>query len=72
MRRGERVAVAAVFDRERMAERVADLAVQGVYVGTSSWKYPGWLGQLYDSRRYEWRGKFAESRFKKECLAEYA
>jgi len=50
----------------------ADLAVQGVYVGTSSWKYRGWCGMLYDSARYEWRGKFAESRFNRNCLAEYA
>jgi uncharacterized protein YecE (DUF72 family) len=62
----------AVFDRERVAGWAADLAVQGVYVGTSSWKYPGWLGQLYDGRRYEYRGKFAETRFKRDCLAEYA
>jgi uncharacterized protein YecE (DUF72 family) len=62
----------ASFDRERVAEWAADLAVQGVYVGTSSWKYPGWLGQLYDGRRYEYRGKFAETRFKRDCLAEYA
>jgi uncharacterized protein YecE (DUF72 family) len=27
---------------------------------------------LYDPARYEWRGKFAESRFEKNCLAEYA
>ena len=27
---------------------------------------------LYDEARYVWRGKFAESRFKKNCLDEYA
>ncbi|HWQ91932.1 MAG TPA: DUF72 domain-containing protein, partial [Clostridia bacterium] len=27
---------------------------------------------LYDRSRYEWRGKFAESRFRQGCLAEYA
>jgi hypothetical protein len=27
---------------------------------------------LYDRSRYEWRGKFAETRFKRDCLAEYA
>ncbi len=27
---------------------------------------------LYDPARYEYRGKFAESRFKRECLREYA
>jgi uncharacterized protein YecE (DUF72 family) len=60
------------FSREDLAERVADLAVQGVYVGTSSWKYPGWCGLLYDRVRYEYQGKFAETRFKRECLREYA
>jgi len=55
-----------------MKERLAGLAAQGVYVGTSSWKYRGWCGQLYESQRYEWRGKFTESRFKRNCLIEYA
>ena len=60
------------FNRVDLAECAADLAIQGVYIGTSSWKYPGWCGTLYDPVRYEYRGKFAESRFKKNCLAEYA
>lgn len=55
-----------------MKPKLLDLAVQGVFVGTSSWKYPGWRGILYDSARYEWRGRFAETRFNKYCLAEYA
>ena len=55
-----------------MKQRLGDLAVQGVFVGTSSWKYPGWCGALYDPARYEWRGKFAESRFNRHCLTEYA
>jgi hypothetical protein len=29
------------FDRERMQARAAELAGQGVYLGTSSWKYEG-------------------------------
>ena len=48
------------------------LAAQGVYIGTSSWKYPGWRGMLYDENRYVTRGKFSESRFNRSCLAEYA
>ncbi len=60
------------FAREEIHQRLEDLAVQGVYVGTSSWKYPGWCGTLYDRARYEWRGKFAEARFNRDCLAEYA
>jgi len=60
------------FDRECLKNCAATLAASGVFIGTSSWKYPGWRGQLYDSARYEWRGKFATARFEKNCLAEYA
>ena len=48
------------------------LAVDGVYLGTSSWKYPGWLGQIYTPSRYEYRGKVAATRFERDCLSEYA
>jgi uncharacterized protein YecE (DUF72 family) len=58
--------------RQGLAQRAASLAALGVYVGTSSWKYPGWCGTIYDRARYEYRGKFAETRFKRGCLAEYA
>jgi uncharacterized protein YecE (DUF72 family) len=60
------------IDREFLKNSAATLAASGVFIGTSSWKYPGWRGQLYDGARYEWRGKFALSRFEKNCLAEYA
>lgn len=60
------------FNRDEIQPRLADLARRGVYVGASSWKYPGWRGLLYDDSRYVWRGKFAESRFEKYCLGEYA
>jgi len=60
------------LDREFLKNSAAALAASGVFIGTSSWKYPGWRGQLYDSARYEWRGKFAQARFEKNCLAEYA
>ncbi len=43
-----------------------------IYIGTSSWKYPGWVGQLYSPERYEYRGRFAETRFNRDCLREYA
>jgi uncharacterized protein YecE (DUF72 family) len=61
-----------MFDRDEMRERVAGLAGRGVFIGTSSWKYPGWCGTLYDCQRYEWRGKFAESRFNRNCITEYS
>ena len=60
------------LNRQELTSQAASLATQGVYVGTSSWKYPGWLGTIYDRARYEYRGKFAETRFKRDCLAEYA
>ena len=60
------------FSREQLAEQAANLAAQGVFIGTSSWKYPGWFGMLYDRARYEYRGKFAQARFNRGCLAEYA
>jgi len=60
------------FDREQMQEQAASLAVQGVYLGTSSWKHEGWMGQLYTGERYEYRGKVAKTRFERDCLREYA
>jgi uncharacterized protein YecE (DUF72 family) len=60
------------LDRDRLKGSLARLASRGVYLGTSSWKYPGWCGQLYDESRYAWRGKFSEKRFEQQCLAEYA
>ena len=60
------------FDRDQIQQQVAKLAGSGVFIGTSSWRYPGWRGQLYDEARYAYRGKFAESRFEKNCLTEYA
>jgi uncharacterized protein YecE (DUF72 family) len=60
------------FDRDRMKQQAASLGAQGVFIGTSSWKYPGWFGTLYDRARYEYRGRFAQSRFNRDCLAEYA
>jgi hypothetical protein len=58
------------FDREQAKPRLAALAQAGVFLGTSSWKYPGWFGQLYERDRYVWRGRYAASRFERNCLAE--
>ena len=60
------------FSREQLAEQATNLAAQGVFIGTSSWKYPGWFGMLYNRDRYEYRGKFAMARFNRDCLTEYA
>jgi hypothetical protein len=60
------------FEREQMKLKATELAAEGVFIGTSSWKYEGWFNQLYTSARYEYRGKVATTRFERSCLAEYA
>jgi uncharacterized protein YecE (DUF72 family) len=60
------------FDREGLRRSLSDLAGHGVLIGTSSWKYEGWLGQIYTRERYLSRGRFSQRRFEAECLAEYA
>ena len=52
--------------------RSCALADKGVYFGTSSWKYEGWVGSIYTKERYLTRGKFSQKKFEAECLAEYA
>ncbi len=58
--------------RSRLAARLLALAEQGIYFGTSSWKYPGWMGSIYTPQRYFTRGRFSKAKFQAECLAEYA
>ena len=58
--------------RSPLASRLQDLAGKGIYFGTSSWKYAGWLGPIYTPRRYVTRGRFSQKKFEAECLAEYA
>jgi uncharacterized protein YecE (DUF72 family) len=60
------------LNRDELKRQIGDLASQGVFVGTSSWKYPGWFGMLYDRARYEYRGRFAQSRFNRQCIEEYS
>lgn len=60
------------FDRHALAARLRGLAGEGVWIGTSSWKYEGWCGQIYSRDRYASRGRFSQKRFEAECLSEYA
>jgi len=60
------------FDREELARRLRALAGQRIFVGTSSWKYDGWIGQIYTRERYLSRGKFSQKHFEAECLKEFA
>lgn len=60
------------FQRDRLARKLKRLAEQQIYIGTSSWKYEGWCGQIYSRERYMVRGRFAQKRFESECLNEYS
>lgn len=60
------------FPLSDLKQALTALAERNVFIGTSSWKYPGWAGMLYDEQRYLYRGKFVESRFERDCLEEYA
>ena len=60
------------IDRARLRARLSALAQENVFIGTSSWKYQGWIGQIYSRDRYLTRGRFSEKRFNDECLGEYA
>lgn len=63
---------ASDLDIDRLRRSLRAAAEQGVRLGTSSWKYSGWVGQIYTENRYHYRGRFAEKRFEQQCLLEYA
>ena len=56
----------AGFDYKKLRSALAATAAKGVRLGTSSWKYPGWMGTVYDEQNYLWRGKVSEARFARE------
>ncbi len=58
--------------RTKLAASLKALSGQGIWIGTSSWKYDGWLGQIYTEQRYRTRGRFSRKKFEAECLNEYA
>jgi uncharacterized protein YecE (DUF72 family) len=60
------------FDRYDFAARLQALARRGIFIGGSSWKYEGWLGQIYVRSRYQTRGRFSQKLFNDTCLSEYA
>ncbi len=57
---------------QKLKDRLGSLAAEGVLIGASSWKYDGWLGQIYQRDKYLVRGRFSQRKFEQECLAEYA
>ncbi len=60
------------FDREALAARLKRLAARNILIGGSSWKYEGWLGQIYTQSRYTTRGRFSKRLFEDACIVEYA
>jgi uncharacterized protein YecE (DUF72 family) len=60
------------FDRDAFRGRLSGLAAEGIFIGGSSWKYEGWLDQIYDRSLYLHRGKFSKKAFEENCLREYA
>ena len=36
-----------------LAPKLRALADRGEFIGTSSWKYPGWIGDIYTTAKYE-------------------
>lgn len=60
------------FDRTGLAAKVKALAERNIFIGTSSWRYEGWLGQVYSPERYFTRGRFSKQKFHDDCIREYA
>lgn len=58
--------------KQMLAPRIEALKQQDIFIGTSSWRYEGWLGQIYTPERYFTRGKFSKAKFHEECIQEYA
>ena len=69
---------ASLFDSDeppqakRLAPALRTLAEHGVHLGTSSWKYEGWIGNMYDRDRYLTCGRLSKKKFEAECFREYA
>ena len=60
------------FDRRGLQSKIRALAEHGIYIGTSSWRYEGWLNQIYTPERYMSKGRFSKKRFHELCIHEYA
>lgn len=56
----------------RLAPKLRALADQGIYFGTGTWRYEGWIGTIYRRTRYEKRHRFSKTEFDERCLVEYA
>ncbi len=57
-----------LFQRSHIAALAQNLARDHqVYLGTSSWRYPGWCGLLYDEDRYLWGTHFSTTQASQPC-----
>ena len=63
---------APAFDREGLAAKIRRLSQRKIFIGTSSWRYEGWMGQVYTPERYFTRGRFSKKKFHEESIQEYA
>lgn len=62
-----------LFERSGIAASLKHLAdAHHLYLGTVSWRFPGWCGMLYDEENYLWGNHFSKKRFSDRCLEEYA
>lgn len=61
-----------MFEVARDSERLTSLASRDAYIGTSSWIYEGWRGQVYNGDYSGKRKDFVKTRFHEECLKEFA
>ncbi len=59
------------FSSERDPILLRRLAEKQIYLGTSSWKYDGWLGQIYNADYSGPRSAVNKKRFESECLQEF-
>jgi len=58
--------------KRQLGPSLRALASNSLFLGTSSWKYTEWLGQIYSPSRYHVRGRFSRKHFNETCLSEYA
>jgi len=47
--------------KTKLRQGAQRLASSNIFIGTSSWKYSGWCGQIYDEQHYHKPWNFAET-----------
>jgi uncharacterized protein YecE (DUF72 family) len=64
--------LALTFDVDRDRPKLEKLREKNIWIGTSSWKYQGWLGKVYRADYSGARSSFVKKRFETEALTEYS